>query len=41
MYFYDRKVGLIDEAPVTLILYLHVVIAHRMFINFEYVDYFQ
>ena len=32
MYFYDGKVSLIDEASVTIILCLHVLIAHRVFI---------
>jgi hypothetical protein len=41
MYFYDGKVSLIDGAPATLILCLHVVIAHRIFMNFGHVDYFQ
>jgi len=41
MYIYDGKVSLIDGASVTIILCLHVLIAHRIFINLGYVDYFQ
>ena len=37
----DNEVSLIDEASVTIILCLHVLIAHHIFINFGYVDYFQ
>ena len=32
---------LIDGASVTIILCLHVLFAHRIFIDFRYVDYFQ
>ena len=38
---YDGKVSLSDEVSVTIILCLHVLIAHHIFINFGYVDYFQ
>ena len=38
---YDGKVSLIDGASATIILCLHVLIAHRIFISFGYVDYFQ
>jgi hypothetical protein len=38
---YDGKVSLTDEASVTIALCLHVLIAHRIFINFGFVDYFQ
>ena len=41
MYFYEGKVSLIGRASVTIILCLHVSIAHRIFINCGYVDYFQ
>jgi hypothetical protein len=37
----DGKVSFTDEASVTIVLCLHVLIAHRIFINFGYVDYFQ
>ena len=36
MWFYDGKVSLIDREPVAIILCLHVLIAHRLFINFGY-----
>jgi hypothetical protein len=36
--FYDGKVSLIDGASVTIILCLHVLIAHRIYINFGYVE---
>ena len=39
--FTTRKVSLIDGVSVTIILCLHVLIAHHIFINFGYVDYFQ
>ena len=29
-----------NEASVTIILWLHVLIAHHIFIHFGYVDYF-
>ena len=35
------QVSLIDGESVTIILCLHVLIAHCIFINFRYVDYFQ
>jgi hypothetical protein len=38
MYFYDGKVSLIDGASVTIILCLHVLIAHRIFINLGFAD---
>ena len=38
MYFYDGKVSLIDGASVTIILCLHILIAHRIFINLEFAD---
>ena len=41
LYFYDGKVSLIDGASITIILCLHVLIAHHIFINLGYVDYFQ
>jgi len=41
MYFYDGKVSLINGASVTIILCLHVIIAHQIFINLGYVDYFK
>jgi hypothetical protein len=41
MYFYERKVSLIGGASVTIILCLHVLIVHHIFINLGYVDYFQ
>ena len=41
MCFYDGEVSPNDGAPVTIILCLHVLIAHRIFINLGYVDYFQ
>jgi hypothetical protein len=34
MYFYDGKVSLIDGASVTIILCLHILIAHHIFITF-------
>ena len=36
MWFYDGKVSLIDGEPIAIILCLHVLIAHRLFINFGY-----
>jgi hypothetical protein len=30
MYFYDGKVSRIDGASVTILLYLHVLIVHRI-----------
>jgi hypothetical protein len=36
MWFYNGKVSLIDGEPVAIILCLHVLIAHRLFINFWY-----
>ena len=38
--FYDEKVSPIDKASVTIILCLHVLIAHRIFIYFGYADFF-
>jgi hypothetical protein len=35
------KVSLIDGASVTIILCLYLLIAHCIFIDLEYVDYFQ
>ena len=35
------KVSLIDGTSITIILCLHILIAHLIFINFGYVDYFQ
>ena len=35
MCFYDRKVSLIDEASIAIILCLHVLIAHH---NFGYAE---
>jgi hypothetical protein len=40
MYFYDMNVSLIDGASVTIILCLHILIAHHIFINLGCVDYF-
>ena len=36
----SRRESLIDGKAVPIILGLHVLIAHRIFINFGYVDYF-
>jgi hypothetical protein len=33
--------SLIDGTAITIILCFHVLITHRIFINFGYVDYFQ
>ena len=41
MCFYDGKVSRIDGASIAIILCLHFLIAHLIFINFGYVDYFQ
>ena len=35
------EASLINGASVTIILCLHVLIAHRIFINLGYVDYFK
>ena len=36
----SRRESLIDAKAVPITLGLHVLIAHRIFINFGYVDYF-
>jgi hypothetical protein len=39
--FEQTIVSRIDGASITIILCFRVLIAHRIFINFRYVDYFQ
>ena len=39
--FTTGKVSRIDGASIAIILCLHFLIAHLIFINFGYVDYFQ
>jgi hypothetical protein len=41
MYFYDGIVSRINGASVTIILCLHVLIAHRILLILDNVDYFQ